>query len=411
MILRRLRSRAVRSCGFVLWWLFNIDLSCVFRMINRKDFVPVVALLTLALVEWQAKKTILPLQEVFDLGMSEDWVIFYNIYIPDKPTLHRRALRMIEEQLDQVGARVGHSEKILTVFYKTVGPRSISRSYMNYICSIRNTFNCLPLGEHHETGFEDQTLQHLYEFCLEHPTMTAVYMHSKGTYHQNAENHRWRRHMTAAVTSPDCVRSVSSPGEAACNVCGLLFHPLWTFFFPGNFFTASCSHVQKLIPPNDFATRTAAVADEVQERLKDGRMSAHLFTIDNPGNVGIGRYAAEHWIASHPSTRPCDMSKTEDLLYWRMRERNVMGAHNSRDLMFEWSMAPRHGIRSASWYRLDQELLRTILLDDYLKRSEYFLLGGFILRWSMLYDTRPPADSWVWQWFPGGDRWRILEQV
>jgi hypothetical protein len=36
---------------------------------------------------------------------------------------------------------------------------------------------------------------------------------------------------------------------------------------------------------------------------------------------------------------------------------------------------------------------------------EYFYLAGNIYRWYRLYNGTPPLDSWVWKWYPRGDKW------
>ena len=32
--------------------------------------------------------------------------------------------------------------------------------------------------------------------------------------------------------------------------------------------------------------------------------------------------------------------------------------------------------------------------------APYYLLPGNIFRWKWLYKELPPADSWVWSWYP-----------
>ena len=254
--------------------------------------------------------------------------------------------------------------------------------------------------------------------------------------------------MTAAVTSHDCLRAVASASSTTkrttdsannndnanntCNVCGLLFYPLWTFLFPGNFFTAHCTYVQQLLPPHEFVMQMQRLVEQVRRQQvvaankkknnghgRGGSFTANLFPIDNPGNMGLDRYAAEHWIGSHPSIRPCDMSVTEDILYWRLggggnndekqqQQQQQVVADPTTTAMFHWSMAPRKGIFNATWYRLDQDLLAKILANETLRKTEYFLLGGHLWKWSMLYgdDPKPAYDSWIWDWFPDGKQWR-----
>ena len=55
--------------------------------------------------------------------------------------------------------------------------------------------------------------------------------------------------MMKAITHDDCLVNHNDQ----CSTCGLLLQPLWTFFYPGNFFSAQCDYVKKLKDPYVFS--------------------------------------------------------------------------------------------------------------------------------------------------------------
>jgi dsRNA-specific ribonuclease len=288
------------------------------------------------------------------------WVIFYHIYIPPRKGKvgQAKALEVVEEQLAQVAASrnnyyhlksaknnnnmtasqqqqqqqqhyhsitASSSLVVWTVYYTTSGVANvITTSWMRQACRA-HFLNCIPTEPHLLVGDEDVTLNHLYDYCQYHKqqedessvvdstrhdddraAVVVVYMHTKGTHHAaQGRNDAWRRHLTAAVTYPDCLHAVSTSTttttttttttrqqehddfellEKKCDVCGLQyvrcrifwslcivqmiylvfsshdlfclcistttttttmtttrFYPIWTTFFTGNFWTARVS--------------------------------------------------------------------------------------------------------------------------------------------------------------------------
>lgn len=202
-------------------------------------------------------------------------------------------------------------------------------------------------------------------------------------------------------------------GESSCDVCGLLFYPLWTFFFPGNFFTASCSYITKnLMSPLEFRHRMDIVVTKMKYLRSRGRILTRLYPdVDkSDGYLGTGRYAAEHWIASHPNVKPCDMSPTSNLEYWWQNQNGSAAAPSLR-----WSSAPRNSMNDPSWFRLNHALLNEIVTappnnETVPRQNEYFLLPGFLFKWKELYGAAPPRNSWIWLWFErcDGSHWREM---
>jgi hypothetical protein len=150
--------------------------------------------------------------------------------------------------------------------------------------------------QQYESAFEQVTLQRLHDFChhiTDNKSFRVVYLHNKGSLNdRDGQNQIWRRHMTAAVTSQDCLE----PPDDACNVCGLQFWPQWSTFIPGNMWTAKCSYVKQLLPPNQFESHMQELAEQTRHRNETGQLTIRMFPA-NEDQLGLGRFATEHWIA------------------------------------------------------------------------------------------------------------------
>jgi hypothetical protein len=375
---------------------------------------------------------------------SPPFVIFYNIYLhPERTDL---GIGIVQEQLGQVaksyamqsdthsatdddnnndndnGGGGSPKRKRLTIYYNTVGaPAFQMTQMMDDVCSSHG-LDCRHM-QHYESGFEEVTLQRAHDFCTQTQTaalakkdngdnddgggndytdIRVVYMHNKGSFTDTSVNKFWRRHLTMAVTSHHCLQ----PANNTCNVCGLQFWPMWIPFFPGNMWAAKCSYVKKLVAPRNYSSVTASLKDRVTGLVQQDKLSIELFPPDKfppePDRYGLDRYAAEHWIGSHPQLVPCDLSDTAGIHYWYTKDRN------QTDLNF--AMAPRRPLRAPLklWpVMTDMKKVKLKVLNSpELRSKEYFLLPGYVFKWYTLYHEFPPASSWVWSWFPDGELWR-----
>jgi hypothetical protein len=365
----------------------------------------------------------------FDPSTSPPFVVFYNIYLhPDRTDL---GIGIVQEQLDQIAksyAAQSHTSatdtdndggpkwKRLTIYYNTVGaPALHTTQIMNDLCS-RNGLDCRYM-RHYDSGFEEVTLQRAHDFCAQTAApenenddkndsddtdIRVVYMHNKGSFTDTSVNKFWRRHLTMAVTSQHCLQPVND----TCNVCGLQFWPMWVPFFPGNFWAAKCSYITKLVPAANYSSVTAAIKDRVTDLVQQEKLSIELFPPDKfpaePDRYGLDRFAAEHWIGSHPQLVPCDLSNTASVHYWYTQDRN------QTELNF--AMAPRRPLRAPLklWpVMTDMKKVKLKVLNSpELRSKEYFLLPGYIFKWHAIYQEFPPASSWVWSWFPDGELWQ-----
>lgn len=312
--------------------------------------------------------------------------VFYHIFFPSSDNV-QHAIDIVNEQLGQV-ARLSPDS---AVFATAIGPpRHVPA--VDGLCR-QHQLDCQTTS--HETGFEEVTLSRLQDFCQQYPASTVTYLHSKGTYHEMTVNEYWRPILTAAALSRDCQDGIR---DNSCNVCGLQFFTQWNTFFPGNMWTARCDYVQKLLPVDDMAAHYEQVFREVLLMRLRGQLSTDFLKFDRPDFFGLDRYAGEQWIGSHPQLRPCDCDATGDL------DRYINQPSSLDDL--SWAVGPRHeGFASGKW-DINPRVMQKAKNDRSLRDRQFYLLPGHLLRWLHFYQEVPPADSWVWQWFPDGPTWQ-----
>jgi hypothetical protein len=119
-----------------------------------------------------------------------------------------------------------------------------------------------------------------------------------------------------------------------------------------------------------------------QEKIKENPLYSIAFPdVEGIDNHGAGRYSQEHWIGSHPSLFPCDLT-TDPLTAWRQRWRS------SKE--FNWSMFPRPSQTN----------------DPVKDWDRPPLIAGNLFKWFTLYQSAPSDNSWVWTWFPYGEKYR-----
>eukprot|EP00977_Amphora_coffeiformis_P007517 scaffold1640_cov161-Amphora_coffeaeformis.AAC.40 len=322
--------------------------------------------------------------------------IFYHIYIP--PNKGRKgiqqALDIVRGQIDQISGSgiLQSNQRHLSLYFTTTGVETVAKRAAEQACYEKGLV-CYWMG-HWIEGQEELTLTRLYNYCQRNPDSTVSYLHTKGSYHTNkGQNHPWRFHLTKAALT--CALKMKASNHN-CNVCGLQFYPVWTTFYPGNMWTGSCEYVNQLWSPADFGVRLENIVTAARE---SDQFSWTLYNASNPGNLGLGRYAMEHWIASHPSVRPCEIvTTTPHLEAWY--EKNA----TQSSLLVS---APQHDWQQDGWFRWNRTSVEQMLPSPN-SRKEYFLLPGFLFKWRRLYDEVPLDDSWVWNWYPQGKELRAV---
>jgi len=340
-----------------------------------------------------------------DAKSSPQFALFYHIGLPDgrdgskvKGDEMVAALEMVKEQLTLAKSSfVAAQETPVTLFYSVAGheddTQTVRRVHdlVSFLCAVDSKLRCRPLLEF-DVNYEGETLRQLRRFCQRYPTYRVSYFHNQAPMQLRNErgNSNLMRHMTKAVTSKLCLE----PEKESCNVCGLIFYTIWAFFFPGNFFAASCKYVNKLLPPDVFEDRMREMVRQLMFQRLRKQVTTSLFP-DRMDYYGLDRYAIDYWIGSHPSLEPCDLSEKElGMTNWRQMD----SAHSP----FNWSMAPR---QSDAPFDINLVMKEKALEDDSLRLREHFFLAGPLSRMYSMYNEGPEPFSWIWLTMPDGLVW------
>jgi hypothetical protein len=277
----------------------------------------------------------------------------------------------------------------LTIYYNTIGS-TVNHSLVVEICRKWNArMKCVHM-KHFDEAFEEKTLASVYDYCQHNPNHRVGYMHNKGSFNsRNAKNHWWRRHMTLAVTDQSCIQ----PPDETCDLCGLNWYILpWTHF-SGNFFTARCSYINKLLPIEEFREKMSNLAKQITDYEQQGRFLFHTFR-NQDIYMGLDRYASEAWPGSHPSVVACDLSTERKVDFWKRPQPAALDFWN-------FSLAPRPTDTSGKFLHIR----RTLRNKPTYRMREFWLLAGNLFKWIRLYNQVPPRSSWVWRFFPDGEDW------
>lgn len=348
---------------------------------------------------------------------KETKVIFYHVYLPSDAA--ENALRIVEEQLGQMGG------KDVTLLYNTIGdPDMLSEDQMNEWCKQYEFTACHHL-QHVASSQEELTLKSVHDFCHVHPSRRVGYVHNKGSHHASPINEVWRYLMTETLVKDECWdTNVTNTAGDTCNACGLFLTTDWGLYFAGNVWTADCSYVKDLVPPTEHEAKARASVGDAFLRRSVKQFQMEMKDVPPVWNLGIGRYANEWWIASHPSLHPCDFSasvpdnndceRTKQFIMWMQKtveDRDYRA--NAASLVSTFTPdAPYRPYRLPRRFRDGTETINL--------KNEYFALPGKIHRWLELYAQLPDQNSWVWKYFPEGEDWKnrvneygltVLEQV
>ena len=247
--------------------------------------------------------------------------------------------------------------RIFTEQYELLQP--VHRMYINSIGYPLALPNSTTLLQHSKTGDEKETLHLLWDYCNKNPASKVVYLHSKGSFHPNPDNEKFRRFLTRGALSEECL---SLP--AACNVCASRASPIPHPHVPGNMFLARCNYIRKLIDPLLFEAKMRTVTSMPPNG-------------ESPSCYGLSRFAAEHWILSHPLAMPCDLS--QDTYVWSQK--------NIPD--YEWDK------EMAMMPRFEPSAYRLRLCYNY-STPIGFSLKDRLQEYQDLYNATPTESWWGW---------------
>jgi hypothetical protein len=302
-------------------------------------------------------------------------VVFYNIFVPedDKQT----ALSIVQEQLAEKKHSIIHSTPI---YYTVIGGNATDD--IQRIC-IDLQQRCHLLRYARE-GDESLTLESLYDYCRDHSEALVTYIHDKGSFHNHTNNAKLRRLGTKAVFSNECqnVHNNVTDEETACTSCSARFAPFPYAQHTGNMWTASCSYIQKLLPPRRFRIRMDSLVAHliVKSETNPSIPRPTKQDIRLQYDIGTRRFAFEHWVASHPSIQPCDVYPNARYLY---------GYDNLPD-------------QDSSWAEQLQTAPRPFLHDNFKAKNRTGWQCGQakLLEFQFLYNNKiPPPESYVWSFY------------
>lgn len=342
--------------------------------------------------------------------VTAPWTLFYHVYFPpNNREGYAHTAAIVAEQLDMLGRSYATQNFSPVLYYTTVGERLRNQTWMTELCR-NNRLQCIALP-HAQEGQEDLTLQSLYNFCKAMPSQTVLYLHSKGSFHaagaKFATQDIWRQRLTEAASHQLCLENTV---KGTCETCSLLLQPLPGIHYPGNMWAARCAHVRRLWPPNSFAKRMDKVVQKFTILRDTRRRLNTTFFAQMPHMMGRKRFAAEHWVGSHPDLQyPCDLSAqvTANMSEWLHPD----GTQRLSSDNFRWGQTPSFPIDFEHWdYFRYGKRGHMVLENPALRLRDYFLLPGQLLKWYQLYQKAPPPDSWVWKWFPDSQVWRAKIQ-
>ena len=299
------------------------------------------------------------------LNSSLDGPIFYNLFVPDGGAGDTK--RIVKEQLFQRDLTCPNS----TIHYTLIGDKSME-TYVSSECS-----RC-HMREHMETGNEDHTLQALWDYCRENSGDTIVtYIHDKGSFHASRTNEKARRMATKAAM--ECRSMIPSN----CNICMAAFHPFPQYLASANMWTARCSYINGLYPPQNYSAKIQEMYDTTLNHsiLQYSPAYVCLRPYEAAANFwGIGRYALERWALSHPFVKPCEVLP--------FGEREVSFTDFPQTWLAKIRRAPYGSAKKAG-----------IETGPY--KSTFARLKGRLFEWQYIYNETPPTHSWIWKFYKG----------
>ena len=318
--------------------------------------------------------------------------VFFDMVVPNNLSGEQLEAEVanIKAQLETVKENSPAS----TVFYTTMGNPVVNQIGSQW-CNGKDALKCVHL-KHFEYQHRGETSRQIQEYCRHNPTHRIAYVQNSLStkYGDDVNRIRLMQHVTKAVTNPLCLATALEQNKGQCNVCGLTFHTIPSLRMSGDSWAASCSYVNQLLPPQEFVERMEQVVSKsliqkIWTRLNFGIVEDRL------DNLGLGGYSMDHWIGSHPSLMPCDLSDDHPTVWARGEQtRSRFSLHNGAHM----KGTPYARDNSA-------ELEKKILSDERMRVREFSFLAGNLLKWYTLYGSAPQPTSWVWKFFPDGDQW------
>lgn len=295
--------------------------------------------------------------------------IFYNVFIPENDTRKQEnAIRIIKEQMQQ---RMWSEPSFQSpVWYTLIG----SANMTDRDCQP----NCQKIS-HVRQGDEVNTLQALWEYCQDHPEQLVTYIHDKGSFHNTEHNENTRR--TATKSAFDCrIEMAQRPDMSEYNVCSGTMIILPQYLCKSNMWSAKCSYVRHLISPKNYAT---AMAQMYSETLLHPTLGPSQYACLRPihiqdNHLGLGRFAFERWIWSHPDVVPADVIPMRKINFTEFPPR--------------WKPFLSRALKGSP---------KRMHLHRGFGESSFARLEGRLFEWRYLYHKEPTNSSWIWDYYKG----------
>jgi hypothetical protein len=293
--------------------------------------------------------------------------IFYNVFIPHNDTeKQENSLRIVREQMQQRA----WSDPSSPVWYTLVGSPKLIFDFCRPNCHQR---------EYLKNGDEVNTLQALYEYCRNHPKELVTYIHDKGSFHHTQHNEQTRR--TATKAALECRTEMSKLHDLSpYNVCTGTLIILPQYLSKANMWSAKCSYVRNLVPPKDYGS---AMERMYNETLYHPQLGPAKYACLRPihfsdNHLGLGRYAYERWVWSHPDLIPADVIPYRKI--------------NFTSFPPAWKPSLARSLKGSP---------RRMHLHKGFGDSSFARLEGRLLEWDFLYHKQPENSSWIWSYYKG----------
>ncbi|CAJ1931022.1 unnamed protein product [Cylindrotheca closterium] len=276
--------------------------------------------------------------------------VFYHLYLKDDSEIER-VTDIVLDQFQWLKQSIHN-----TVYVNSVG------TPMPLLANLSNVSDVL-VQSHQTSGSEFITLNNIWQFCNARPSEKVAYLHSKGSFHATKVNEELRKVLSFAALSKECADL-----PMTCNVCSLKMSPFPHAHTSGNMWLARFSYINKLLGPDSFLQKMGK---------RDNQF------------IGKGRYAAEHWVHSHPQVRPCDLYSKSSFNYGYFRVPSMEELTSNLKL----EMAPR--------FSLGHTLER--IVENRFARGQIKHYPSFAQRlneYTMLYGIeKPDLEWWGWTFF------------
>jgi hypothetical protein len=314
-------------------------------------------------------------EEEVEVNQSEKVVIFYNLYIGNETDIPR-IRKLVHDQFRYWKATRHDGIHVTSIGVNVSSLLSEGEGEDSFFP------RTLPVHRvtYEPTGWEMLTLDVLWGYCQDQPSATVAYMHSKGSFHPKPQNEVMRQVLTKAVLSRDCydrVTTTTTPygknSTTLCNTCSFRMSPYPHQHTPGNMWLAQCQYVRQLLRPSVFAERMESYRPWVNESTNEEHC------------VGLGRFAAEHWVHTHPYNIPCDLYRPDKYVwgYSGLPALEEIDQPKWNERHWHASTAPR--FNKAKYQRKSCVPMYNIsrVLDQF----------------QGLYRLTPAYDWWGWSWY------------